>query len=83
MKSPTASLSLIHIYQVAANLRLPEVTSAIVIDPVRETQIIVLHVEDPNPALATAIANDLPEVFIAQNEKQQQQRFNTCLLYTS
>jgi len=65
--------------QVAANLRLPEVTSSIIIDPVRETQIIVLHVEDPNPALATAIANDLPEVFIAQNEKQQQQRINTTL----
>ena len=65
--------------QVAANLRLPEVTSSIIVDPVRETQIIVLHVEDPNPALATAIANDLPAVFIAQNEKQQQQRINTTL----
>lgn len=65
--------------QVAANLRLPEVTSKIIVDPVRETQIIVLHVEDPNPALATAIANDLPEVFIGQNEKQQQQRINTTL----
>lgn len=65
--------------EVATNLRLPEVTSGIIVDPVRETQIIVLHVEDPNPALATAIANDLPEVFIAQNEKQQQQRINTTL----
>lgn len=65
--------------QVATNLRLPEVTSGIIVDPVRETQIIVLHVEDPNPALATAIANDLPAVFIAQNEKQLQQRFNTSL----
>lgn len=65
--------------QVATNLRLPEVTSGIIVDPVRETQIIVLHVEDPNPALATAIANDLPAVFISQNEKQLQQRFNTSL----
>ena len=65
--------------QVAANLRLPEVTSRIIVDPVRETQIIVLHVEDPNPALATAVANDLPAVFISQNEKQQQQRINTTL----
>ena len=65
--------------QVAANLRLPEVASSIIVDPVRETQIIVLHVEDPNPALATAVANDLPQVFIAQNEKQQQQRINTTL----
>jgi non-specific protein-tyrosine kinase len=65
--------------QVAENLRLPEVTSRIVVDPVRETQIIVLHVEDANPALATAIANDLPAVFISQNERQQQQRFNTSL----
>lgn len=65
--------------QVAANLRLPEVTSNIIVDPVRETQIIVLHVEDPNPALATAVANDLPAVFISQNEKQQQQRINSTL----
>ncbi|MEZ4770213.1 MAG: polysaccharide biosynthesis tyrosine autokinase [Caldilineales bacterium] len=65
--------------QVATNLRLPEVTSRIIVDPVRETQIIVLHVEDPNPALATAIANDLPAVVISQNEKQLQQRFNTSL----
>ncbi len=65
--------------EVAANLRLPEVSSRIIVDPVRETQIIVLHVEDPNPALATAIANDLPAVFISQNEKQQQQRINSTL----
>ncbi|MCB0203236.1 MAG: polysaccharide biosynthesis tyrosine autokinase [Anaerolineae bacterium] len=65
--------------QVATNLRLPEVTSRIIVDPVRETQIIVLHVEDPNPALATAIANDLPAVFKEQNEKQLQERFNTSL----
>lgn len=65
--------------EVATNLRLPEVASDIIVDPVRETQIIVLHVEDPNPALATAIANDLPAVFIAQNEKQQQQRINSTL----
>jgi non-specific protein-tyrosine kinase len=65
--------------QVAANLRLPEITSAIIVDPVRETQIIVLHVEDANPALATAVANDLPAVFISQNEKQLQQRINSTL----
>lgn len=65
--------------QVAANLRLPEISSGIIVDPVRETQIIVLHVEDPNPALATAVANDLPAVFISQNEKQQQQRINSTL----
>ncbi|MER2598782.1 MAG: polysaccharide biosynthesis tyrosine autokinase [Caldilineales bacterium] len=65
--------------QVATNLRLPEVNSQIIVDPVRETQIIVLHVEDANPALATAIANDLPAVFISQNEKQQQQRINSTL----
>lgn len=65
--------------QVAANLRLPEIASTIIVDPVRETQIIVLHVEDANPALATAVANDLPAVFISQNEKQQQQRINSTL----
>ncbi len=65
--------------QVAANLRLPEITSSIIVDPVRETQIIVLHVEDANPALATAVANDLPAVFISENEKQLQQRINSTL----
>lgn len=65
--------------RVAELEQLPEVTSHIIVDPVRETQIIVLHVEDPNPAMAAAIANRLPAVFIEQNELQQQRRFEESL----
>lgn len=65
--------------RVAELEQIPAVTSKIVVDPVRETQIIVLHVEDPNPALAAAIANRLPQVFIELNEQQQQQRFASSL----
>jgi non-specific protein-tyrosine kinase len=65
--------------RVAELEQLPEVTSRIIVDPVRETQIIVLHVEDPNAAMAAAIANRLPAVFIEQNELQQQRRFEESL----
>ncbi len=65
--------------RVAELEQLPEITSRIIVDPVRETQIIVLHVEDPNPAMAAAIANRLPAVFIEQNELQQQRRFEESL----
>lgn len=65
--------------RVAELEQLPAITSRIVVDPVRETQIIVLHVEDPNPALAAAIANRLPQVFIEQNDLQQQRRFEESL----
>lgn len=65
--------------EVAANLGLPEISSKIIVDPVRETQIIALHVEDTNPEVAAAIANELPKVFIEQNERQQKQRFEESL----
>jgi len=42
---------------------------------VRDTQFIVLRVKDPDPALATRIANEIPQVFIAQNEAIQMERF--------
>ncbi|MCS6845537.1 MAG: polysaccharide biosynthesis tyrosine autokinase [Caldilineales bacterium] len=65
--------------RVAELEQIPAVTSKIIVDPVRETQIIVLHVEDTNPAMAAAIANRLPQVFIELNEQQQQQRFASSL----
>jgi non-specific protein-tyrosine kinase len=64
---------------VAENLGLSEISSRIVVEPVRETQLIVLHVEDPNPALATAIANELPAEFIRQDRNQKLERLDTSL----
>jgi len=42
---------------------------------VRDTQFIVLSVTDTDPEQATRIANEIPQVFIAQNEAIQMDRF--------
>lgn len=43
--------------------------------PVRNTQLLVVSVEDTDPARAAAIANLLPEVFREQSSAMQTQRF--------
>ena len=43
--------------------------------PVQNTQLIKVTVEDDSPELAAGVANLLPTVFIAQNGKQQSQRY--------
>lgn len=65
--------------QTAATLGVSEITSRIVVDPVRETQIIELHSEDPNPAMAAAVANALPMVFIERTDAIKEERFSTSL----
>ncbi|MEA3337829.1 MAG: polysaccharide biosynthesis tyrosine autokinase [Chloroflexota bacterium] len=65
--------------KVAESVGLPAIDSRIIVDPVRETQLIALHVEDPNPALATAIANEVPQVFIDVNDAQKASRFDSSL----
>jgi non-specific protein-tyrosine kinase len=45
------------------------------VQPVRDTQLIGLSVEDEDPQLAAQIANILPEVFIEQNQTLQLGRF--------
>jgi non-specific protein-tyrosine kinase len=45
------------------------------VQPVRDTQLIGLSVEDEDPQLAAQIANTLPEVFIEQNQTLQLGRF--------
>ncbi|MCX7708093.1 MAG: polysaccharide biosynthesis tyrosine autokinase [Anaerolineae bacterium] len=41
------------------------------VTPVRDTQLLTIKVEGPDPALAAAIANTLPQVFIEQNREWQ------------
>ncbi len=47
----------------------------ITVQPVRDTQLIRLQVEHPNPQLATDVANTLPKVFVERNEEIQAGRF--------
>lgn len=42
---------------------------------VRDTQLIVLSVEDADPRQAAAIANKIPQIFITRNEAIQTQRY--------
>lgn len=62
-----------------AKLNLPldpaELARAVSVDLIRDTQLIVLNVEDTSPAQAAALANTIAEVFIAQNAAQQTSRF--------
>lgn len=62
--------------EVAKRLNLVELTSDVVdVQPVRDTQLIELNVDDGDPLLAAQIANTLPQVFIEQNEARQEARF--------
>lgn len=45
------------------------------VTPVRDTQLIQITVEDDSPELAAGVANILPTVFIAENEKLQSAAF--------
>jgi len=45
------------------------------VSPLRNTQLLLLKVEDPSPQRAAAIANEVPAVFIQQNEAMQAGRF--------
>src|SRR5450759_4020273 len=49
--------------------------AAVTVTPIRNTQLIQLSVEDSNPAQAAAIANEVPKVFIQQNDAMQTSRF--------
>ncbi len=50
---------------------------AIKVEPVRDTQLIELRVEDTDPIRATRIVNTLVSVFIAENKALQEMRFET------
>lgn len=52
-----------------------ELARAVSVDLIRDTQLIVLNVENTSPERAAALANTIAEVFIAQNAAQQTSRF--------
>ncbi|HHB89678.1 MAG TPA: polysaccharide biosynthesis tyrosine autokinase [Anaerolineae bacterium] len=49
--------------------------NAISVQPVRDTQLIDLHVEHPDPQIAAKLANTLPEVFVEFTNQQQTARY--------
>lgn len=53
-----------------------ELKSKIDVDPVTDTQLLRVKVKDPDPALATSIANALAQEFIESNESEPE-RFGT------
>jgi len=65
--------------EVIQRLQLPVnaavLASAISVTPVRDTQLLVISVENTDPARSAAIANMLPEVFREQSSAMQAQRF--------
>ena len=62
------------------NLPMTSVTlaAAIKVTPVRNTQLLVISVEDTDPARAAAIANLLPEIFREQSNSMQATRFTSA-----
>jgi capsular exopolysaccharide synthesis family protein len=63
------------IENLSLDLETDELAQKVEVELVRDTQLIVLSVEDPDPLLAMHIANEIPQVFIAHNESIQSQRF--------
>ncbi len=54
---------------------LEKLAKLVSVQPVRDTQLIDLHVEYPDPIIATKLANALPEVFVEFNSQQQTARY--------
>ena len=52
-----------------------ELAGAISVEPVRDTQLIDLHVEHPDPYIAALLANALPQVFVEFTNEQQTARY--------
>jgi len=57
-------------------LELADFAGGIVVTLVRDTQLIELSVEHPDPAMAKRLADEIPRVFIRQNEEMQTSRFS-------
>ncbi|MFN8468107.1 MAG: polysaccharide biosynthesis tyrosine autokinase [Caldilineaceae bacterium] len=47
----------------------------VTVSPVRDTQLVALTIEGPNPQLVAAVANTLPSVFVDELRKIQSSRF--------
>lgn len=50
--------------------------TAVTVSPVRDTQLVALTIEGPNPQLVAAVANTLPSVFVDELRKIQSGRFS-------
>jgi non-specific protein-tyrosine kinase len=61
--------------EVMRRLNMEEWDVEVTVEPLRDTQLLVLNVEHPDPELAARIANTIPEVFAEQNEQLQRARF--------
>ena len=59
------------------NMTPTDLAKEIKVNPVRDTQLIDLKVENAIPIVAAQIANTLPQVFIDYNKKQQAARFSS------
>ena len=53
----------------------PGQITAVTVSPVRDTQLVALTIEGPNPQLVAAVANTLPAVFVDELRKIQSGRF--------
>ena len=60
---------------VTTRLGLPELKSFISVEPIQDTQLIRVDVEDTDKELATQIANTIPDVFVEQHTERQLQKF--------
>lgn len=49
--------------------------SAVTVSPIRDTQLVALTIEGPNPQLIAAVANTLPAVFVDELRKIQVSRY--------
>ena len=56
-------------------VQMDDLANAISVQPVRDTQLIDLFVEYPDPGIAAELANALPEVFVEFNSQQQTARY--------
>jgi non-specific protein-tyrosine kinase len=61
--------------EVMGRLDMDEWNAEVSVQPIRDTQLIWLQVDDPDPELAMQIANIIPDIFIEQNEAMHRQRF--------
>ena len=52
-----------------------DLAKSVSVQPVRDTQLIDLHVEYPDPVIAAKLANALPAVFVEFNNQQQTARY--------
>jgi non-specific protein-tyrosine kinase len=52
-----------------------DIEKSISVQPVRDTQLIDLHVEYPDPEIAADLANALPQVFVEVSNQQQVARY--------